>query len=132
MTSRHPSWFFRFHRGKHMTETKLDSTDLDEFHASLDRCTSQPGFLERFYRSFLAASPEIKAKFKGTNWLRQYRMMVASFHLMSLAAEYDTEGDHHLHRIAHSHGDMGHMVTPEHYGLWLESLIEAVGDRTCP
>jgi hemoglobin-like flavoprotein len=104
----------------------MTAEDLDTFHKSLNRCTADEQFLERFYWLFMASSPDVREKFARTNWLRQKRMLVASFHMMMVAQEHGTEGNEHLHRVAALHGAHGRDI-PEHlYDIWLNCLLRAV------
>ena len=42
--------------------------DAELFNDSLERCTSDRRFLERFYELFIASSPEAAAKFAHTDF----------------------------------------------------------------
>ena len=104
----------------------MNEEELDEFQRSLTRCTANEQFLERFYWLFMASSPDVREKFARTNWLRQKRMLVASFHMMMIAEEEGTDGNEHLHRVATLHGNHGRAI-PEHlYDIWLKCLLQAV------
>ena len=107
----------------------MTKDELALFHDSLRRCTSSPDFLERFYDLFVATSPAVAEKFNGTDWLRQKRMLVASFYLMMMAEETGTEGDAHLERIARLHSRRQIGVPPEMYSTWLECLIQAAREH---
>lgn len=107
----------------------MTSEELDKFYMSLNRCTAQDEFLERFYWLFMSSSPEVREKFARTNWLRQKRMLVASFHMMMVAEEEGTDGNAHLHRMAALHGTHGRDI-PEHlYDVWLRCLLQAVEEH---
>jgi hemoglobin-like flavoprotein len=107
----------------------MTKEELELFHDSLRRCTASPNFLERFYELFLATSPEVAEKFNGTDWLRQKRMLVASFYLMMMAEETGTEGDPHLERIARLHGRRRLGVPPEMYSTWLDCLVQSAREH---
>lgn len=102
--------------------------DLERFNDSLER---MPGgrFLERFYELFMAASPEVRAKFERTDFRRQRRVLKASLYMMMLAVEGRLEARVHLDEIArrHSRADLG--IRPELYDLWLDCLIAAVREH---
>src|SRR5262249_4654530 len=85
-----------------------------------------PEFLERFYQLFVSSSPEVKEKFKRTNFHRQRRMLKSSLYMMVFAAEGKPEGFVHMERIAKQHGKQDLDVKPEMYDLWMNSLIQAV------
>ena len=108
----------------------MDSHTLDVFEESLRRCEARPGFLDLFYEKFLASSPVVGEKFKGTNFVRQKRALRASFHHLVLAAEDETRGpDRYLADIAAQHGAGQLDIGAELYDLWLDSLLVTV--REC-
>jgi len=107
----------------------MTKDQIELFHDSLSRCTATPQFLERFYELFVATSPAIAQKFSGTDWIRQKRMLVASFHLMMMAEETGTETDAHLERIAALHGKRQLDIPPEMYSTWLECLLESAREH---
>jgi hemoglobin-like flavoprotein len=104
----------------------MDDRDAELFNDSLQRCLGKADFLERFYEYFLASSPEVAARFAGTDFRRQRRMLKASLWMMTgiLAGRPETTG--HLDHIAALHGRARLDVRPEMYGLWLGSLLRAV------
>lgn len=96
---------------------------------SFRRCCVHRGFLDRFYESFLASSPEVRERFKGTDFVRQKRALLASLHLMLLAAEDEKKGPpRYLKDLAVMHSAQGLDVRPEFYELWRKSLLEAVSE----
>jgi hemoglobin-like flavoprotein len=101
-------------------------TDLELFDDSLSRCYASPRFLERFYELFLEASPEARAKFAGTDFARQRRMLKASLVLMMVGAGGKPEGLVHMERIAAVHGKAGHDIPAHLYDVWLDCLLQAV------
>ena len=56
----------------------MDDSTLKTFEDSLQRCNSNPNFLDRFYEVFLASSPKVKEKFAQTDFVRQKRALRAS------------------------------------------------------
>ena len=104
----------------------VDAEDIEVFNDSLERCTSHPEFLGRFYEFFLASSPEVAEKFKNTNFARQKRALKASLYLLIFASEGKPEGTAHLDRMAETHGPGNMNIPPQMYDLWLESLLKAV------
>ena len=107
----------------------MTDEELARFQQSLNRCTAHSKFLERFYELFMAGDPEIRDKFSNTNWLRQYRMMVASFHLMMLTEEDDGLGSEHMERVAHKHGPEKKDIPAWMYDKWLEALLTAAREH---
>jgi hemoglobin-like flavoprotein len=108
----------------------MDEATLDLFSQSLERCSANPGFLDLFYRIFLASSPKVQEKFATTDLERQKRALHGSFHKMLRAAREEGEGPpEFLDDLARRHSS-GHLaIGAEFYDLWLDSLLAAV--RAC-
>ncbi|HEY6367914.1 MAG TPA: globin domain-containing protein [Candidatus Binatia bacterium] len=104
----------------------MTNHDIELFNDSLQRCTSRPGFLERFYEIFTASSEKVAEKFKRTDFQKQAILLKASLYLMLLAAWKKPEGHAHLERIAQLHGRNGLDIAPELYDLWLNCLLRTV------
>ncbi len=100
------------------------------FEASLKRCEARPDFFDLFYATFLASSPEVAEKFKGTDFARQKELLRISLHHLFLVAKDSKQGpDPYLEDVAVKHG-AGHLAIGAHlYDLWLDSLLDTV--RTC-
>ncbi|MDX1564392.1 MAG: globin [Phycisphaeraceae bacterium] len=96
------------------------------YHASLSRCQADPSFLEKFYESFLSASPRVAEKFKGVDFRRQVRVLQATLYMVSLLVTGDEFAQDHLLRIARTHGPEGYNIEPDLYGLWKKTLIGTV------
>ena len=95
---------------------------------SLER-TSGTRFLERFYELFVASSQEVAAKFAHTDFGKQRRAVKVSLYMMMSAALGHPEGDVHLARIAQRHSRAALAIRPELYDLWLDCLVQAVGEH---
>lgn len=104
----------------------MTENDIQLFNDSLERCTANPDFLGRFYEIFVAASPEIAAKFKSTNFSKQKRMLKASLYLLIYAVEGKPEGLAHLNRMAEVHGPKGFGIQSWMYDAWFDCLLKAV------
>lgn len=105
----------------------MDRRTLDTMDESFRRCCARAGFLDRFYEKFLASSPEVRERFKGTDFVRQKRALLASLHLILLAAEDEKKGPpRYLKDLAELHSAKNLDVRPEFYDLWRESLLETV------
>ena len=105
----------------------MDQAILETFERSLGRCTSQTGFLDRFYDRFLASSPKVKEKFQDTDFVRQKRALKASLHLILLAAgDEDGDAGKYLADVAEKHNAKNLDIGAELYDLWLDSLLETV------
>jgi hemoglobin-like flavoprotein len=105
----------------------MDSSDSEIFQASLKRCLADTEFLRDFYERFMASSPEVRAKFEGTDFPRQTRVLADSLYLMAVAAESkaDAIAWKELDRLAEGHSRRGLDIRPELYGSWLECLVKA-------
>jgi hemoglobin-like flavoprotein len=108
----------------------VDRKALQVVDDSLHRCAVNPAFLDLFYERFLASSPRVKEKFAKTDFARQKRALMASFHLMLLAAEDEEHGpEKYLRDIAAHHGKAQLDIGAQDYDLWLDSLLETI--REC-
>jgi hemoglobin-like flavoprotein len=96
------------------------------FDKSFGRLVADPDeyrdFLTRFYEHFVASSDEAARHFRGTDMVRQRRMLARSldeiidFSRTGVASEY-------LRQVARRHSRDARDVRPELYALWLDSLI---------
>jgi hemoglobin-like flavoprotein len=106
----------------------VDASTRDTFLASLGRCRATPGFLDAFYQRFLGSSDEVRAKFAGTDMLRQVRVMEDTLFVVANAIQGEegspARGD--LPRIAARHSRSDLDIRPELYDLFLECLIVTV------
>jgi hemoglobin-like flavoprotein len=108
----------------------MDEATLDTFEKSFQRCVADPGFLDLFYRTFLASSPKVRAKFTTTDFEKQKRALYGSFQLMLRAARQEGEGPpDYLEALAQRHGAAQLAIGAEFYDLWLDSLLTTV--RAC-
>ena len=105
----------------------MDRPEIEIFNDSLARCLRGGQFFQYFYELFLASSPEVRDKFRNTNFARQRRMLQTSFYVL---VEYIAMGwpecQAYLERIAASHNRQGRDIRPELYDLWLDCLLRAV------
>jgi hemoglobin-like flavoprotein len=111
--------------------------DAELFNDSLERCTSDRRFLERFYELFIASSAEVAAKFANTDFRVQKAALKVSLYMIMASIEGKPEGAVHLERIAARHSRNALDIGPHLYDQWLECLIQAVrecdplfGDKT--
>ncbi len=93
------------------------------FNDSLARCLRDESFLDKFYADFMAASPEIRDKFKDTDFVRQKRMLEKSLWAIMAASEANFESDEFLRGLADYHKKLA--VKPEHFDIWQRCLINA-------
>jgi len=99
---------------------------LEIFDESLRRCSANPRFLDRFYEAFLASSPKVRQKFTNTDFVRQKRAVLASLHLILLAAQDPENPDRYLREVAERHSSAQLGIGAEFYDLWLDSLVATV------
>jgi hemoglobin-like flavoprotein len=105
----------------------IDPQVLTVFEESLTRTNTNPAFLDRFYNTFLAASPKVAEKFAGTDFVRQKRALRASLHTMLLVASDEESGpERYLQYLAARHSSRDLSVGSELYDYWLDSLLATV------
>ncbi len=97
------------------------------FRASLRRCLTDNAFLRAFYELFMASSPEVREKFKDTDFPRQARVLADSLYLMAAASESKENAIawKELDRLGEAHSRQGLDVRPDLYAGWLECLVGA-------
>lgn len=100
--------------------------NLDAVTASYHRCRASEGFLDTFYEHFLAKSPEVAQKFRGTDFAHQKLMLRESLLAMLLFNLDSGEAREELERLAERHSRRGVDIAPHLYDLWLDALCEAV------
>lgn len=108
-----------------MTEVK------QRFQASLKRCLSSDGFLDRFYELFLASSDEVRAKFENTDFDRQKRMIKDSFRIIEVLSESPPGSPAwaHMGEIAKAHDRQHKDIRPGLYDLWMDCLVKTVSEH---
>jgi len=107
----------------------MDRKTLTVYDESLKRCNTDPDFLDRFYDRFMDASPDVRARFANTDFVRQKRALRASLHMMALAAENDAGPARYLYDLALRHSRAQLDIGAGLYDHWLDSLIATV--REC-
>ena len=107
------------------TEAQRVAEDLALFHASLDRVSASPAFLDLVYDAFLDRSPRAREIFRGVDMERLKRKLAAALRLVVLAIDDDPGASLYLEHIGRVHRRLD--VGPELYPLWIDALVEAVG-----
>ena len=107
----------------------MATSDSDVFRASLKRCLADNQFLHGFYELLMASSPEVREKFKNTEFPRQTRVLADSLFIMAVAAESkaDAIAWKELDRLAERHSRTGLDIRPDLYGIWLDCLLKVAG-----
>jgi hemoglobin-like flavoprotein len=109
----------------------MDAGARDTFLKSFGRCRSTAGFLDAFYRRFLASSDEVHAKFAGTDIKRQVRAMEDALFVVANAVQGEAGSPARLElpRIAARHGRADLDIRAGLYDVFLECLIETVREH---
>lgn len=99
------------------------------FQASLKRCLDSTSFIKDFYDRFMAHSPEIREKFRGTDFDQQYRMLADSLYVMAVAVRGGPENvaRRDMQRITKRHQELD--ITAGMYDVWLERLLETAREH---
>ena len=111
-----------------MGQVWLIHSELSRFDESMHRCLADPSFLNRFYEHFIGESPEVAAKFKDTDLVRQTKMLEQSMKLVLKAANGLEEGREHLAKIAESHSERGFNIGAHLYQAWLKALVKVASE----
>ena len=93
----------------------MDPSVLKTYEASLARCDQNPVFLDRFYETFLAASPRVAEKFARTDFTGQKRALRESLNSMLMAAADPDHPEQYLRDIAERHSSRQLAVGAEFY-----------------
>lgn len=106
---------------------KVDTAQIDQVRASLNRCLGQAAFLDRFYEHFLGSSNEIRQMFVHTDFKRQKFMLAASLKTMLLFARGGAVGESgRMQELARVHNKHNRNISPQFYAYWLDALLLAV------
>ena len=105
----------------------MSDARIKEARDSLDRCTKDPRFMDRFYELFIDSSDLVAEKFSNTDFERQKKMLRDSLYLM-LASAGTIKGIAHneLARIAKRHSRSDLNIEPHLYDLWEDCLMKAM------
>ena len=105
----------------------MATSDSEIFRASLKRCLADNSFLHSFYDLFIASSPEVREKFKSTEFPRQTRVLADSLYVMAVASESqeDSIAWKELDRLAERHSRKGLDIRSDFYDAWLDCLVKA-------
>jgi Globin len=105
----------------------MNEATISTYENSLRRCNAREGFLGHFYMEFLASSPIVRAKFEGTDFVRQKKVLRASLELMARAAADPEHGpEHHLQELGERHSRAELDIGSALYDFWLDALLSTV------
>jgi hemoglobin-like flavoprotein len=93
----------------------LSFDEVEIVKESLRRCLSEPKFLDRFYKHFLARSAQIAEQFKDTNFAYQKIMLKSSLHITVTMAGGSMQNSEALERLATVHNRQHRNIKPEWY-----------------
>ena len=102
---------------------ELGEDEIALFNDSLDRCVTDPRFLEVFYQKFISGSPRVAELFADTDMRRQKRALKASLYSAMLAVDGNLPAIAHLRVLGERHRSVG--VESELYDYWLDTLLDA-------
>ena len=103
----------------------MTSPSVEAFLASLKRCLAVPGFMDDFYRRFVASADEVREKFRDTDMKRQAQVLADSLYVVANAVQGE-EGSlarRELPRIAERHSRRDRDISPALYDLWIDCLV---------
>jgi hemoglobin-like flavoprotein len=93
--------------------------------SSYERCLgAAPEFFPAFYRNFFRHCPAVEPMFANTDFTRQHRLLRHAIGLLFGFAAHPESGPTLLQRVAERHGPGGLAVPPEHYGPFVDALVE--------
>ncbi len=94
---------------------------------SYGRCCASSGFFDSFYQYFLASSPEIRDKFAHTNMPAQKQLLRQG--ILNLVMHARGMPDTKLRALGCSHARGALDIRPELYDLWLQALLQSIGEH---
>ena len=94
---------------------------------SYGRCCASPTFFDDFYRTFLDSSPQIRAKFADTDMPAQKLLLRQG--ILNLVMHARGMPDTKLRALGCSHARGALDIRPELYDLWLQALLQSIGEH---
>ncbi len=107
---------------------RMDERTLELFNRSFEACVGQAEFLKRFYEIFIESSPEVRAKFKDTDFVKQNRVLKKSLLRLTMAAAGTASAGEEIASLGRQHGREGLRIGADLYDLWLDCLLRAVSE----
>jgi hemoglobin-like flavoprotein len=96
--------------------------------SSYERCLGAASeFFPAFYRNFFRHCPAAEPMFAQTDFPRQHKLLRHAIGLLFVYAAHPESGPTLLQRVAERHGPGQLDVLPEHYGLFVDALVETAG-----
>lgn len=110
-------------------EKNVASNTIEVVQNSYGRCLSNGNVIETFYSHFLASSPEVKEKFKNTDFEEQHKLLRHGINLMIMFADGNIAGKAGIKRIMESHARARLNIEPRFYTLWKDALLKALNEH---
>lgn len=101
----------------------------DLFLASLARCQSAPGFIEAFYKRFLASNEELRQRFRFTDMASLYAKVAESMRVCGAATRGTPEGLARLRELGRTHDRLHHDARPEWHALWIDAMTTTASEH---
>lgn len=105
--------------------TNYEKIFLESFHRLTQTEAIEARFLDEFYQSFMAASPEVRKRFEKTDFEKQKKVLKSSLYQI-LALYTNKIVDAHFEKIVKSHSKSELDIYPYLYEIWLTCLINTV------
>ncbi|MDH4229233.1 MAG: hypothetical protein OEW11_05725 [Nitrospirota bacterium] len=99
---------------------------LTELTQSLQRCTAQPGFFDRFYARLFELAPALRPMFDLVDMETQQAMIhkgITAFLVTASGARKESE---FLSSVRASHGSQGLGLGPRDYAHWVNALLDTI------
>ena len=103
-----------------------DKEALELFHASLERATAHPEFLDTFYDRFFRSGEDIEALFSNTDMDRLKRKLKSSLRMITRQVDHEPGVEMYIQHLARLHH--GYAIPPAMYQQWLEALIRTASE----
>jgi hemoglobin-like flavoprotein len=101
-------------------------SQVDAFHASLARASSDPRFLDVFYARFIGSSRDVAVVFAGKDMEQLKRKLRSSLHVMTLAVDGAPGADMYLDYLGKIHTRLD--IAPRMYDTWLDALVATAAE----
>lgn len=99
---------------------------VELFHASLDRATAHPDFLDTFYDRFIRSDESIEEIFTHTDMDRLKRKLKSSLRMITRQVDHEPGVDMYMEHLARLHH--GYAIPPDMYTQWLDALVRTASE----
>jgi hypothetical protein len=105
---------------------ELNPALISTVQRSYGTCCLKREFFDDFYRSFVASSPAVAAKFVNTDMQKQKALLRSSISLLIMYAGGNALGKAKIQELGKSHSRRELDIGPQMYGYWLASFLDTV------